>query len=193
MKIFYVIAILCSLFAVVNGQPAQQYTFTLTTWANMGDVNIIFFNEESYSVGSDVIFSQLGSNLMTCNQQECTYTTGFNTVPSHYTYEYTFNGITFMEHIDTNINIDHPCLRQVNYYPETVVYRSLQNTNVDNLNQAPACSLGEVQCGEFIYDSELVLESNTHVCRYIPVSDISTLKTALAESSLFNGNCEMST
>ena len=184
MKIFNVIAILCSLFAVVNGQPAQQYTFTLTTWANMGDVNIIFFNE-------DII--QLGSNLMTCNQQECTYTTGFNTVPSHYTYEYTFNGITFMEHIDTNINIDHPCLRQVTYYPETVVYRSLQNTNVDNLNQAPACSLGEVQCGEFIYDSEFVLESNTHVCRYIPVSDISTLKTALAESSSFNGNCEMST
>ena len=181
MKIFNVIAILCSLFIVVNGQTTQEYTFTLTIppWVelqNVDSVNIVF---------------GLDSYPMDYNQnQDGKYTKSITLESSYsdYRYEYTVND---QLRIEDSIDSHHPCIARD--FMDDLIYRSLQNTNVDTLNQAPPCNVGTVQCNEFVYASDGDGCIHDCICKSIPVDKISTLKTYLAESSSFNGNCEMST
>lgn len=194
MKIFNVIAILCSLFAVVNGQTAQEYTYEFTLTGIDPGLRDIKVRLDSGT-----------QKLMTCNYDEednrveCTATITSETSHNFYYYSYDeyddihYEWITHREFVFGN----HPCVINIeNGWLGLVTERSLQNdvyVYTDTFRDNPPCSVGEVQCGEFVYDRSGFNGQSYDICKSIPVDDISTLKTKLAESSSFNGNCEMST
>ena len=176
MKFFNVIAILCSLFIVVNGQTNQQYTFTL-----------------SNSIGNMIV--NLGDNSyeMSCDNTECTRSITSET--SETTYYYSFS--SYGQIINEYVHGKHPCIYAVysnQMSGQLYTLRVLHNTNEDTFGAQPHCNLNNVQCDEFVYDNELGPDGLRYEnCRSIPVDKISTLKDKLADSPLFNGNCEMST
>ena len=171
MKIFNVIAILCSIFIVVNGQTTQQHRFTLTI---PSDVNVNGVNVTLGFISHPMVY------------ENGKYTFNITSDSIEYYYSYIEDGVRVNENL---FEIQHPCLYTLN---DDITYRSVQGLeHEDTLLEPPSCDLGTVQCDEFIYDRDFFNGNYYDICKSIPVNEISTLKSALAESSLFNGNCEI--
>lgn len=191
MKIFNVIAILCSLFIVVNGQTNQQYTYEFILTGIDPDFTDIKVHLGSNSLSMDCeILSQTPFN------QECTASITSETSYNDYYYYYSYKLYGFQNWEFLGFG-NHPCIFSI-ADDRDITYRWLQNDvyeYTDILLARPPCMKDEVQCDEFVYDDEILHFRGQQIinCRSIPVDKISTLKTALAESSSFNGNCEMST
>ena len=192
MKIFNVIAILCSLFIVVNGQTAQEYTFTLRNSILEGNSNLGVGNTVELRIG-------LVTSTMSWDLDTQRFSTSLNLDPSSFQNEYYYY---FVDGIHENMNENvglHPCytfLLDAGTGANNI-YRKFDTGNFvsDDVYRELPCNVGTVRCGEFIYDHVFVgLQNPEHYdCRSIPVDKISTLKDKLAKSNEFNGNCEMST
>ena len=193
MKIFYVIAILCSLFIVVNGQTAQEYTFTLR-------------NSENSNLGADNTV-ELGIDFYTTETMIWDSTTqrfsaSLNLDPSALPDdEYYYIVDSERDFMLVERSVSHPCITLFNAGSgKKWIFRKFDKFDTgkfvydDVYGEPPACNVGSIQCGEFVYrENGLPNSGGNYDCDTIKSSDISTLKTALAESSSFNGNCEMST
>lgn len=188
MKIFNVIAILCSLFIVVNGQT--EYTFTLTVPYQGESVERVYLHTKD------------GSSQMNYIEEDGKYTqtvTLQTDGPSDYYYYYSYITTSGNDYFVEIVAGKHPCITNIKLLEadRTVTLRSLQNTNEDTFGAQPPCDVDNVQCDEFVYDYEefyhFLSPDPFYHCMSIPVDKISTLKDKLAESSSFNGNCEMST
>ncbi len=57
----------------------------------------------------------------------------------------------------------------------------------DTYGEPPACNIGSIQCGEFVYKEEI--SGMVYYCRSVSSGDISTLKTLLAASTEFDASC----
>ena len=189
MKLFHVIAFLCTLLVVVNG---EIYTFKLD------DAN--FDNDKTVQIYFD---NSITANDMEWDLSEGKYILRDIELSSFGMYYYridsAFETAKNFGDINSQSVLVHPCvstqMESSGVTPQNFITRKFQDGKFvyDDVNgEPPACNVGSIQCGEFVYeenDERIDTGVGPYYCRSVSSNKISTLKSLLANSTEFDASC----